>query len=207
MDVVLDVDSAERLGLKASEEMLQLMSSMVLAKSVSPCEAAFLLAGHKVFDKTCKVVHVPTYPPEQRCLRVGPARTVIIAKVDQYCGRPAQFEELTMTEYFQKYTLHKKPLSSLGKVAGVDSFGNSVQKRPKDEPVRFSNPHPSSNPEGFFYNMLLRKVAFRNEDELLSPENEPRLYYTECCLRGLIKDEEDLEVSFAYVASFGWWKW
>jgi hypothetical protein len=42
--------------------------------------------------------------------------------------------------------------------------------------------------------MLLKFYSFRVEDELLSPENGLGLYYTECCLRGLILDEEDLEV-------------
>jgi hypothetical protein len=195
----MDTATAERLGLKGTEEMLQLLSSMVTAKTVSPCEAAAVLAGYEVVDRTCKVVSIPTFPPHQRCLRIGRARTVVIAKVDQYCGRPARFEELTMVEYFRQYTVSKEPVKSLGDVLGKDSFGNSVQKRPPDQPVRFSHPHPSSNPEGFFYNMLLKKVAFRNEDELLSPENALGLYYTECCLRKIIKDEEDLEVRAARV--------
>jgi hypothetical protein len=85
-------------------------------------------------------------------------------------------------------------MSTCGQVYAQDSFGNSVQLRPADQPVRFSTLHPSTNPEGFFYNLLLKKVAFRSEAELLSSGNGPQLYYTECCLRGFIKNEEDLEV-------------
>jgi hypothetical protein len=191
---MLDTENAERLGLSGSEEELQLLSTMVFAKTVSPCEAAAALAEYPVVYKTCKVVSIPTFPPEQRCRRVSPADVIVIAKVDQYCGRPAEFEHLTLTEYFTKYTVNKKPLVNYGKVLGKDSFGNSVQLRPEDQPVRFSSPHPGTNPEGFFYNMLLTKVAFRVEDDLLSAENGPRSYYIECCLRGFIRDEEDLEV-------------
>jgi hypothetical protein len=193
-EVVLGTAAAERLGLTGSEEMLQLLSSMVLAKTVSPCESAALLAGHKVVHKTCKVVHIPTLPPTQRTRRIGPAQTVVIAKVDQYCGRPAAFEQLTLVQYFKNFIVCRHPMSTCGEVYAQDSFGNSVQLRPVDQPVRFSTLHPSTNPEGFFYNLLLKKVAFRSEAELLSSGNGPQLYYTECCLRGFIKDEEDLEV-------------
>jgi hypothetical protein len=199
--VVFDTDNAERLGFTGSDEQLQLLSSMVLAKTVSPCEAAAALAGFPVVDKTCKVVYIPTFPPEQRCQPVGKAKVVIIPKVELYCGRPTEFEDLTLTKYFKQYTLNKKPLVSLGDVLGVDSFGNSVQRRAAGEPVRFSMPHPKTNPEGFFYNVLLDNVPFRLEDALLSPENGPRSYYSECCLRGLISDEEDLEVGNGVVCS------
>jgi hypothetical protein len=60
-DVVLDTETARRLGFNGNEKMLQLLSSMVLAKTVSPCEAATILAGYQVLDKTCTVVHIPTY--------------------------------------------------------------------------------------------------------------------------------------------------
>jgi hypothetical protein len=164
--------------------------------AASPCEAAAALAGYPVVDKTCKVVSIPTFPPNQRCSRVAcsPTRTVVVAKVDQYMARPPQFEELTMVLYFKQYCVSKKPLEGLGPVVGVDSLGYSVQKRPPHQSVRFSTPHPSSNPEGFFYNLLLKSYSFRAEDELLSPENSLGLYYAECCWRGVIQDEEDLEV-------------
>jgi hypothetical protein len=80
-EVVLDVGNAERLGFSGSEEMLQLLSSMVLAKPVSPCEAATILSGEKIVDSTASVVHIPSFPPSQRSLRVGPARSVVLAKV------------------------------------------------------------------------------------------------------------------------------
>jgi hypothetical protein len=80
-DVVLDTETARRLGFNGDEKMLQLLSSMVLAKTVSPCEAATILAGYQVLDKTCTVVHIPTFPPKQRCMRVGPARCIVLAKV------------------------------------------------------------------------------------------------------------------------------
>jgi hypothetical protein len=113
-------------------------------------------------------------------------------------------ENVTFCEYFKKYTVNKKPISRLGEVVGYDTFGNHVQERPVDQPVRFSDPHPSSNPEGFFYNILLREVCFRDERELLSPENGPKLYYTECCLRGIIKSEDDLVVSPLCVSPVLW---
>jgi hypothetical protein len=108
-------------------------------------------------------------------------------------------EHVTFQEYFKKYVVSKTPNSRLGEVLGYDTFGHHVQGRPPDQPVRFSDPHPSSNPEGFFYNILLREVCFRDERELLSTENGPQSYYTECCLRGIIKSEDDLVVSRSYV--------
>jgi hypothetical protein len=103
-------------------------------------------------------------------------------------------EDLTLYQYFQKYIVSKRRMPSLGDELAQDSLENYIYERPQEQPVRFSNPHPSSNPEGFFYNMLLKTVPFRLEADLLSPSNGPKLYYTECCLRKILEDEEDLEV-------------
>lgn len=44
------------------------------------------------------------------------------------------------------------------------------------------------------YNLLLEKVPFRRESDLLSKENTSKTYLQECQLRGLVTNEEQLLV-------------
>ncbi|GFH30706.1 helitron_like_N domain-containing protein, partial [Haematococcus lacustris] len=51
VDVTIDGSSAERLGLEvASPDMLSLLSSMVTAKIVSPCDVAIQMAGISILQ-------------------------------------------------------------------------------------------------------------------------------------------------------------
>ena len=59
--------------------------------------------------------------------------------------------------------------------------------------VRFTNYHPVHHTESFFFNVLLARVPFRHEEELLSPDNTCKSYFTECQLRGYTDTEEGLE--------------
>ena len=78
---------------------------------------------------------------------------------------------------------------------GRDNRMHFVYKRPSDHIVRFTEYHPSTNPEGFFYNLLLDHDAchFRSESKLISPSNKAGTFLTECYVRGIIKSKEHLE--------------
>lgn len=59
--------------------------------------------------------------------------------------------------------------------------------------VRFTDYNPKSQPEGFFYNLLLDRISFRNECELISETNCRQSYFTECIIRKIITSEDDIE--------------
>ena len=61
---------------------------------------------------------------------------------------------------------------------------------PEARLVRFSDLHPAHNPEGYFYNLLLKFVIVRDEAQLISAKNADGSYFTECYVRGLITSDE-----------------
>ena len=96
--------------------------------------------------------------------------------------------------YFLKYEVSKK--AKRGKVCkGIDSRQHHVYERDPKDIVRFTDYHPRSNPDGFFYNLLLEKdeAHFRDELELLSNENPDGTFMTECIIRGFLESPEQLE--------------
>jgi hypothetical protein len=144
--------------------MMQLWSSMITARVVSPCEAAIQMAGVSMVKKSDTVDSINSYPPDLRSVYVTKNNTskVLLAPVNWYECRPAPFRDLTFTQLFTQYTLNTTPIKSLGPVLAVDQWNNRYQKRNPDQPVRFSNFNPGVNPEGFFYNMLLDKASLTN---------------------------------------------
>lgn len=140
------------------------------------------------------VTVINTAPPELR-MRKCRARVVFTADVDKYLARPPHplTEAIPLKQYFQNFTLtkeHKVRSTFVGK----DGFGNLIYTVSEGEEhiVRFTEYHPTSQPEAFFYNILLEKVPFRCEAELLSPENVEQSYLVECKLRNIINDTHDL---------------
>lgn len=104
-DITTDKEVAKRLGLhNTSDEMLHLLSTLVFAKPVSPCEAAIIMAGIPIFYTSDPVEFVASQPPKLRARYVNRKQTTfMLAPVDKYCARRKKFEHLTFMEYFTKY--------------------------------------------------------------------------------------------------------
>jgi hypothetical protein len=175
-DITMDGSSAERLGLKGSKEMLTLISNMIVSRVIQPCEAAAIMGGIKMFKASTNVVAFSTAPPKWRVRRVVPgAQGVLLAAVDKYCQRPSgiiediDFDNLTLYQYFTKYTADTDKRK--GHVIAQDMLGRWVQHRRDDQPIRFTSYSPTSGREGFFYNVLLKHVPFRDEASLMSVDN------------------------------------
>ncbi len=58
--------------------------------------------------------------------------------------------------------------------------------------VRFTNFHPIHNSEGFFYNVLLQKIPFHDEKNLLSNCNIHQSYVYECQIQNWLPNLESL---------------
>ena len=59
--------------------------------------------------------------------------------------------------------------------------------------TRFTDFHPVHNTEGFFFNILLRNICFRDEKELISDQNTNNNYTFECYNRGLLPDVQAMQ--------------
>ena len=198
----LNAGIAKNMGLHDfSEQELQLISALVLARPVSPTLAALdLLQIPLVWcGKGDSVTHVKSVPPRLRSTRwspAGPSR-VLLPPVNTYELKPASLVQVTFYEYFRTYEIldagaMSQALLKSESYCGVDGDGRVVLKRASPILVRYSDYHPTHAPEAFFYNLLLQKVPFATEASLLSPDNLTNSYLRECMTRGLITDTEDL---------------
>jgi hypothetical protein len=187
----LDSDVTQYCGFgDISESQLQLINAMVITKPVSACEAAFVNSGNTIITTSDTVHYMPTSPPAQR-IHMLCGRTVCIPAVELYTARPACVEDLTLYEYFQSYVLRPNELKtrqSIGRDRSPKS--NYVYHAPPDYLIRFTDFHPIHQMEAYFYNVLLRRVHFRSEEELLTRGNMS--YFMECYLRRIFTDAESL---------------
>lgn len=107
------------------------------------------------------------------------------------------------------YEISSKAIPSrAAELIGRDSRQNYIYKRLPNQLVRFGDYHPRNNQEAFFYNVLLSKIPFNDEADLLSPGNNTGTYMVECMLRDdhdplrvrpdgtrkkILDDDDDLE--------------
>ena len=105
--------------------------------------------------------------------------------------------------YLRSYEVSKKKLPDARDKdlhPSRDSRQHYVYKRDNAQLIRFSDYHPKNSSEAFFYQLLLRKVPFRDEVQLMSEGNTSRSYLLECQLRldpdrpgfHILHDEDDL---------------
>jgi hypothetical protein len=190
----LDTCTLTRLGITGlSEVQMQLASAMILSKPISPCEAVLYLLGIQPVTFSNTVTKIDSKPPESRTILIcNNSANSAAHPVDKYCVRPNSIPaSVTFTEYFQTYRLSRTPLASM-QCVGQDTFRNYVYKLPTPAIIRFSDYHPAYSVEGCCYNMLLQKVPFRSETELLS-RGDGVSYLAECVARGMITSQADLE--------------
>ena len=175
-----------------SDTQLSVATSLCLTKPCSPCEAALLLLGRPSVSFSTNVQYVDSKTPGTRILRcVGRhINTTIVHPVDKYVARPAELEDVPFCTYFTDYRLDSNIMENMEYI-GMDALGNFVHARHEPAIVRFTDYHPARNIEGYCYNMLLRKVPFRHEEQLLEL-GDGNSYLTSCILQGYIQDEDDL---------------
>jgi hypothetical protein len=166
---------------------------MCLSKPVCATEAALHLLEIPVISRSRKVHFFDSSLPSQRKKWIN-SRTgkPCVHPVESYCSRPAACAQFTFCVYFQRF-LRKKDKLKRKVTVGRDGYNKYVYDyREEDRIVRFKEYHPGYNPEVFAYNLLLRKVVFNTEAELISPNNTKRTYFDECVLRGLLTSNDDL---------------
>ena len=127
----LSVEAAERMGLgHLDPTQLKLISAMILAKPVSPCEAACALLGIPMIRTSAAVQYVNTAPPSKRTVKwCSKARHFFVPPVDHYVQRPACCEAQTLDQYFRNHQLVRpgQPAPTKHTLVGVDGWGHSVR--------------------------------------------------------------------------------
>jgi hypothetical protein len=110
--------------------------------------------------------------------------------MDSYTNRPRDFENITFTGYFNKY---ERDCMTRGRTAAIarDNLGYLVYTNNKF--TRFTDFHPTYSLKGFFFNIMLQNISFRDEKELLSNQNIERSYVYKCHIRGLLPNLDILQ--------------
>ena len=128
--MVLDTTSAKRLGLHGMDKtQLQLISTYITTKPVSPCEAALTLLEIDIVKKSSAVYFQDSSPPDKRTTRrrgSGPTAEIIIPSIDLWCARPTLLEAIHFFQYFILYISSNKAPSKKHVLIGNDTFGNKV---------------------------------------------------------------------------------
>ncbi len=126
--MVLNTVTAKRLGLQGLDNtQLQLVSTYITSKPVSPCEAALTLLEIDIVKKSSKVNFKDSSPPNSRTTRrKGKGSEVIIPSIDLWCARPNELEAIGFFQYFKLYETSTKKPSKKHTLVGTDVFGNKV---------------------------------------------------------------------------------
>jgi hypothetical protein len=205
----LSPDLVRHLGLgHLTPQQCRLAAALWMTKPIVPTEAAVLVLGIPMVQQSRKVDAINTAPPLLR-MRVAGFKFggITTRPVDDYMNRPPAFEDMACRPYLRRFVASTKRVAGLHHV-GEDAMGKKVHDRLSDadgqpkgdtDIVRFTEYHPRSQPEAFFYNILLDSIPFRDEADLLSPDNKRQSYMTECVLRGIVKGEENIQVSLENV--------
>ena len=114
---------------------------------------------------------------------------------EHYSNRPQdeKFENMTYPQYTCQFNLRKEKLKT--KEVPVDLDGNYVCPKQSFPIPRYRFLDPTDG-ELFYYQLLLLKVPFRNECDLISPDNESKTYKEECYIRELFNEQDELDISF-----------
>ena len=129
----------------------------------------------------------------------------VVHKIQIYEQRPSSCEALTFKAYFKKYELWKtepKRACDTSNCIGRDSQSRRHWVVEHTKLVRFTLHHPVQQMQGFFYNILLDKISFRDENQLFSTSNTERCYFKECILRGYIQNVDDLQAAIEENAKY-----
>lgn len=173
---------------------LVVASALIMSKPVSPAEAALSLLQIPLIWASSKVTYVNSAPPALRCRTVSRGGTVFPHAVDKYAARPADAETHTFYSYFSGHVIGQQSRVRNAEIIGQDVFGNNIfAYRDTERVVRFTDYHPVSQTEAFFFNLLLQKVPFRSETDLLTPDNHSATYFEQCIRYGLVTTIEDID--------------
>ncbi len=150
----------------------------IMARRIASLEIMILLLGYKLCRSSIAVDYLPSSPSFLRQKSIKPIHLILILEdeenpywndaIEKYLKRPQAdtFHNITYPKYHQQYQIYHK-LPNTNRQYWIDLNGKYVIKRQKDILVRFHHTSIESGEE-FFYQQLLLRFPFHNEDELLN---------------------------------------
>jgi hypothetical protein len=118
------------------------------------------------------------------------APVTILSDVKLQTAFASQVLSSLVTNYFKRFDMEKicrRNVTSFGK----DKLGFYIYETQKI--TRVTDFHPIHNSEAFFFNVLLRTIPFRNENDLLFAMNIEKSYIRECHHRGIISNLDNIQ--------------
>lgn len=159
------------LGLHVSEVELKVFSAFLMSKPLSVTEAAMTNLSLSLVQYSTAPEKINKQPRNSRLATITPSRAgFVIHPVQIYENRPDCLEHVTFCRYFIDYHARSKTLEHAGmrEYIGTDKSATPLHVYTAKRLIAFSNYPPSNHLHGFFFNVLLQRVPFRQECELLS---------------------------------------
>lgn len=197
----ISADTLHTLGItEASPVVHRILSEVIHCRPVSLNEAVMEMLDIDIITFSDDVQFYNTAPPGERVA----FEKVVTRKgkdafnldfVSMYCSRPTDLDDLTFVAFYENYTWtpltkQKKGSLSHGNEVPFITSNKQLTRRKKPIVVRLPRYHPSGdNPEGYFYNILMQRVPFRNENTLLGSGGT---YYSRCVDMHICDTEEKL---------------
>ena len=107
--VKFNKNDSKRLGLEnVSQIKLELIAATILAKSVTPCEAALTCLQTPIIRKSEQVVYIDSKPPKMRSRSINfRSRTFLLHPIGHYMNRLIKFKSYSFKEYYKAYEVVK----------------------------------------------------------------------------------------------------
>ena len=201
----LNIDRARILGLQhLSPAQLRAFTALHQSQPVAPCEAALHVLNIPIVSFSTSFTSINTAPLSSRLRTTHYAsNSTLTPHVMQYSMRPnvRSLDDVTLFHYFTWYTAWpaSKKVSDQSKLyrwVGEDGCARQVYRCTKPRQVMFSDFHPVTQVEAFFYTFLLQHVPFRgSEYHLLTGNNKTGSYVYECFQRGICNMDSLLDIA------------
>lgn len=142
------------------------------------------------------VAYIDSTLPDLRKVEMHSSHGSITTKLDYYENRPDVpfVEAMTYPEYHRTCEFRQSEMTSEKKrqlFVGMDRKGRCVYQREYPIIVRLTNYMPATNPEGFFYTLLLANTPFRLETRLKCENTDT--YLGKCQTLGFIDSQQEFE--------------
>jgi len=187
----LTCQTVEALGITGlTDHQRAFLSAALYTRPVCLSEAALHMLQIPVVQLSVTVDYYDTHPPRLGVRTMSrDGAPMYVPPVRIYEQRPPALEGLSFAEAMSQYE-RLQAATVRGRPPHVGSGGDYFWYPAREKyVVRFTNDNPAYKPETFFYNLLLRRVHFRNETLLRAPG---QTYFEACKARGLVTTFDQL---------------
>ena len=118
------------------------------------------------------------------------SRVLDFHPINIYCNKIHEYDDMTFTDYFKRFDMEKICRRNVTYFL-KDKLGFHIYETHKI--TRFTDFHPIHNSEAFFFNVLLRTIPLKNENDFLSATNIEQSFIRECHNREIISNIDNIQ--------------